>query len=191
MFQKAKTHLETAKQLGPEGKMYARWLQKAEAEIAKMPKAISVPKETTAAEKAAQARMQPAEELHIPDAPKPVLRFDWYQSLTHVNIDIYTRDCTAETAPVDIHEDMVHITAQLGEGREHQQHWCLWSKILPDESKVDYLKPKISIHLKKTKQEKWKDLEGDGSGVGTPAGLLDDSMRFKREFEREREMREI
>jgi len=178
-FKEAKSHLEKAHSLDPEGTVYTQWLKRTDDELGKMPKPLVVPMEPTAEEKAAQANMQPAEELRLPDQPKPALRFDWYQSLTHVNIDIYKRDCTEADAPVDIHEDMVQITAQLGEGREHQQHWPLWSKVVPAESKVEYLKPKISIRLKKAKQENWKDLEGDGTGVGTPAALLDDSVPIK------------
>eukprot|EP00834_Sanchytrium_tribonematis_P004148 NODE_188_length_13518_cov_0.721142.p8 type:complete len:307 gc:universal NODE_188_length_13518_cov_0.721142:4329-5249(+) len=81
-------------------------------------------------------------------------RFDWYQSLHTVHVSIFAKNVKQEACKCDIKETRVSIKAS-----NLYFDVDLFQEICPSESKLEILKSKVELTLKKKSGMSWPSLE--------------------------------
>ncbi|XP_051163091.1 protein SGT1 homolog [Leptopilina boulardi] len=91
--------------------------------------------------------------------PTPKIRHDWYQTETHVFINILTKN--AENVKVHTSEIALSVSTKLPNGNDYSLELDLAHHIVPDQSSHKVLASKIEIKLKKRDGHRWTNLEGN------------------------------
>ena len=215
-FESAKTAFETGKGLAADAKKFNMWIRKCDVELedagvstkpaaaaapatkpaAVVPSAasIAVPSSpatanaTAASATAGSAAPAPAAEG---DRPAPRFRHEWFQTDTHVNVDVFAKGIKKPALDVAFGERSLCVTIKLDTGSEFVLDLELADKIVVAESSYDLLSTKIEIKMKKSQVARWKTLENTGeaatqawdSHLGSdksgPAGLYPSSRGAK------------
>jgi len=96
--------------------------------------------------------------------PVPKISHDWYQTETHVVIEVRIKKLTGDMVKIDMGETNLSVTAKLpGSGSEYSLELDLAHPILHLQSSYKIMSTKIEIKLKKAEGVRWASLEGDGS----------------------------
>lgn len=92
--------------------------------------------------------------------PLSTYRRDWYQSPSHVTIDLFARDTQADQLSVAVTSGS-HFELRLRVDRRSEYHLSLelCEPVVADSIKVAHYKSKIEIRLEKTRPSHWKTLE--------------------------------
>ena len=107
-------------------------------------------------------------------APRAPARFpsDWYQSLTHVTIEVMVKGVKAEQVSQDLSARSVALEVRLSEQETVSFEWDLFGAIDPAQSVLKVLPMKLELRLKKADESQhWPALEataGAGAGAGAP-----------------------
>uniref|UniRef100_A0A6B2L6B7 CS domain-containing protein n=1 Tax=Arcella intermedia TaxID=1963864 RepID=A0A6B2L6B7_9EUKA len=110
---------------------------------------------------AAQPAPQPAK-----PAPKSAVRYEWYQTETHVTVTIYLKNVKKEDASVQFQDQHLDVAIQnVPVTNEYRLNVELSDKIITGECVYTVLGTKIEIKLKKSKPAKWPALENTGTQV--------------------------
>lgn len=96
------------------------------------------------------------------DKPAPRYRHEWFQTDTHVSVDLFAKGVKPQNLKVAIEEQNLNITIQLDAGSEFVLDLELADKIVVAESKYELLSTKIEVKLKKARVARWKTLENTG-----------------------------
>eukprot|EP01105_Mastigella_eilhardi_P005500 TRINITY_DN17199_c0_g1_i1.p2 TRINITY_DN17199_c0_g1~~TRINITY_DN17199_c0_g1_i1.p2 ORF type:complete len:402 (+),score=132.41 TRINITY_DN17199_c0_g1_i1:87-1208(+) len=113
--------------------------------------AAPVPVQAVAAAAAAPA---PAP---APTAPK--VRHEWYQTPTHVIVEVFARGVKDQDLRVVFGERTLAVTLQLGEGREYALDFDLCGAVVPAESAWTIFAVKVEIRMKKQQPGPWAGLQ--------------------------------
>jgi len=103
--------------------------------------------------------------------PVPKISHDWYQTETHVVVEVRIKKLSADQCKVDMGETTLSVTIKLATGSDYSLELDLAHPILPLQSSYKIMSTKLEIKLKKAEGVRWAALEGDGS-VPLPGGSL-------------------
>jgi len=96
---------------------------------------------------------------------KPKIRHEWFQTATHVTVEVFVKGRKKEQVKVDFQARALEVVVGLEGGTEYQLNLDLADEIVPAESKYEVLSTKIEIKLKKTRPSKWEMLEAPANQV--------------------------
>eukprot|EP01096_Ripella_sp_DP13-Kostka_P014286 TRINITY_DN6409_c0_g1_i2.p1 TRINITY_DN6409_c0_g1~~TRINITY_DN6409_c0_g1_i2.p1 ORF type:complete len:376 (+),score=154.54 TRINITY_DN6409_c0_g1_i2:78-1205(+) len=92
--------------------------------------------------------------------PKPKVRHEWYQTPTHVTVEVYQKGVKKEDAEITFSEEELHISIKLSASSEYSLDLSLCDKISPQDTVVSFLSTKVEVRLKKANEgTKWTALE--------------------------------
>ncbi|XP_054718585.1 protein SGT1 homolog [Uloborus diversus] len=91
----------------------------------------------------------------------PNVKYDWYQTETHVVINILVKQIKAENVRIDIVDSKLNCTATLADGTGFFLNLNLAHDVQPNQITWKVLSMKIEIKLKKVEALMWKTLEDD------------------------------
>ena len=97
-----------------------------------------------------------------PPQPKPApcsVKYQYYQSATHLTVSVLAKNQTPETCEVKIEPKFLAVRV-VRDGAEmmHVIHGELYDDVVPEECAVKYLATKVDIRLKKKEAFQWNDL---------------------------------
>jgi len=95
--------------------------------------------------------------------PVPKVSHDWYQTETHVVVEVRIKKLSADVCNIDMEETSLSVSAKLPTGSEYSLELDLAHPVLPLQSSYKIMSTKIEIKLKKAEGVRWTVLEGDGS----------------------------
>jgi len=92
--------------------------------------------------------------------PTPKYRHDWYQSTTHVTIEVFIKKVTKEDAEITFRNDevIISIVPPNDKDYKYELQLPLCGGIVPPESTVTYKSTKIALQLKKAEPSNWPTL---------------------------------
>lgn len=134
---------------------------------------------TSGADNGTSARTAPANH-NEQEAVKPInkARVEWYQSTSHVNIDIYAKKVIKDESIVSFQENAVDIKLRLPEAEDYIYKKQLFSGIVPSESSWNVNRFKVEIRLKKIRLgEKWKALDTQAEILSVQAQAGQESIK--------------
>jgi len=105
------------------------------------------------------------------EMPVPKISHDWYQTETHVVVEVRIKKLTGDLVKVEMGDTTLSVTAKLPTGSEYSLELDLAHPILPLQSSYKILSTKLEIKLRKCEGVRWSVLEGDGSAP-LPGGAL-------------------
>lgn len=140
------------------------WLRKCDAELSgeqllvtPSTKASSFDKKP---EKTESQAVQPQETSSVDAKPSSAIRHQWYQSATTVNLSIFVKNRQRSDIDVDFNEDSLYCGVKLPNNEDFVMDLSLFSKIIPEKSKVEVGAVKVVIQMEKaTEGESWGSLE--------------------------------
>lgn len=91
-------------------------------------------------------------------------KYDWYQTQTHVIVNILIKNVNKDTCKVDLTEKSLSATLKLPTGSDYSLELDLSHSIIPEKSVTKVLTSKVEIKMKKQQELQWKKLEYDGQG---------------------------
>lgn len=131
--------------------------------------------------------------------PVPKVKYDWYQTETHVILEVRIKSLKKEDVRVEFHTTALSITAKLAVGSDYSLEIDLAHPVVPDQSSFKILSTKLEVKLRKVDGERWNSLEGDGStplpgaavvpasGVGVPYASGRDWSKVEKLLDQEAE----
>lgn len=100
----------------------------------------------------------------------PEIKYQYYQSGTHMNISVLAKNLDPSDVNIDISEQHLRVYIKRGGPAEKVMDIDLFAPIVVAESKYDIRKPKVEIILKKeTPNVNWSSLEAARSAAPPPA----------------------
>lgn len=99
-----------------------------------------------------------------------VIKKDWYQSETHVYVNILGKHSSKEDCSITMDSDKVIIRAIFATGQPYTLHLQLFKNIVPDRSTYKLMSSKLEISLAKTESGRWDVLEK--AIVQPPANII-------------------
>jgi suppressor of G2 allele of SKP1 len=211
-FESAKAAFVTGKTYATDAKKFNMWIRKCDVELEEsgaMPASKSAPAPVSKPSVEASSKMDvdasPSSSVPVEkpissatassasvegEKPAPRYRHEWFQTDTHVSVDLFAKGVKASNLEVLIEEQNLTITIKLAEGSEFVLDLELADKIIVAESKYELLSTKIEVRLKKSKVARWKTLENTGEastatwdikheGTPNPASLYPSSRGAK------------
>ncbi|CAK9088918.1 Protein SGT1 homolog A (AtSGT1a) (Suppressor of G2 allele of SKP1 homolog A), partial [Durusdinium trenchii] len=165
-FERAKALLVSNASLA---KQTETWLRKCAAELEDAAPGPSVVEETPAAADPVPAPAAPSTPAAKPDTAFP---FDWFQSLTHVTIEIRAKGMPQDKVKSEITATNVSIDIELESAASTFSYdWDLFAEIDPSASRVKVMSKKIEVRLKKADANvQWLSLEAGSKGTTMTAG---------------------
>ena len=85
--------------------------------------------------------------------------YDWYQTNTHVNLNIMIKNLTEADVKVRLIDETLDVTCNLANHDEYRLHFNLFKPIYVAESSWTVTPSKLEIKLKKTDRKRWQSLE--------------------------------
>lgn len=102
-------------------------------------------------------------------APKPAAKMTWYQSGSHVNMDIYAKNVNQAESKVTFNEGHLSICLKRPDGEDYVLNTSLAEKIDPAQSSWNVSRVKVEVRMKKLNGGiTWKALD-IGSRVASAA----------------------
>jgi len=130
--------------------------------------------ESKSSTEAAAAKETAAPAAPNNEMPVPKIKHDWYQTETHVIVEVRIKKLDPNDVKVDFHEVSLSVTAKLALGSDYSLELDLAHPVIPDQSSYKVLSTKLEIKLRKAEAVRWNNLEGDGSAP-LPGGALPSS----------------
>ena len=91
--------------------------------------------------------------------PGPAYKHQWYQSQSHVTIEVMAKNVDPADANFDLNSDRVVVSVRGRDGAgDYRLDVRLFGGIVPDESKCAVLGSKLEIRLRKSEAIQWGDL---------------------------------
>jgi len=112
-----------------------------------------------------------AESSSSNEMPVPKIKHDWYQTETHVIIEVRIKKLDPKDVCVEFNEVSLSVTAKLATGSDYSLELDLAHPIIPDQSSYKVLSTKLEVKLRKGEGVRWNALEGDGAAP-LPGGAV-------------------
>ena len=93
------------------------------------------------------------------------MKYDWYQSETHVVVSVLARNIKQEQLKCDIKERHLNLHVDLPSVEDCSLYLHLAHEILPSQCQIKIMSTKIEIKLKKVEGIRWNKLEYDCESV--------------------------
>lgn len=111
-------------------------------------------------EKANDAVPMESVEPSAPAVPVDNTRMQWYQSISHVNIDVYAKNVNRDGSAVDFSENAMHMRLRRPDKDDYIFDVDLAETIIPAESTWTVSRFKVEVRLKKARRATtWKSLD--------------------------------
>lgn len=164
---------------GSGAKVYGEWIKKCD-DLILVAIESAVPKEDRAPDAAnpenPRVDIPPASAApHAPaDPPAPRYKHQWYQSLSHVTLEVLAKNVKPDDASFQIDADRVRVTVANEDDPTdpYVLDLKLFGEVLPAQCKTSVGVAKLEVRLKKAEDAQWGDIvEGSGgaSGAATAA----------------------
>jgi len=114
--------------------------------------------------------------------PVPKIKYDWYQTETHVIVEVRIKGLKSEDVSVDFHDASLSVTAKLVVGSDYSLEIDLAHPIVPDQSTYKIMSTKLEIKMRKKEAVRWAALEGDGSAPVAGASLPPSNTGLKAPY---------
>jgi len=101
--------------------------------------------------------------------PLPKIKHDWYQTETHVIVEIRLKKMKNDDVKVEFCDSSLSVTAKLPTGSEYSLELELAHPISPSTSSHRVMSTKIEVKLAKVAGVRWEVLEG-ATPLPTPSG---------------------
>ena len=176
---------------------YMDWAAKCDADIVTIDATASdqaQPKVTPAPSQSARTMpMHDAAAAPKPQPPKSNVRMEWYESKTHVNIEIYAKNVVKEESVIEINDDSVKFILKRPEKEDYTFETQLFASVIPAESTWNINRFKFEARLKKLRQsDKWRSLDHDGTIVSKIVQVGVDARRMNvKKQAHDREMKKF
>jgi len=95
--------------------------------------------------------------------PTPKIKHDWYQTETHVIIEVRIKGLKADDVKVEFSDVALSISAKLPVGSEYSLEIDLAHPVVPAQSSYRILSTKLEVKIRKKEGVRWNALEGTGS----------------------------
>lgn len=95
------------------------------------------------------------------ETPRPKIKYDWYQSDSHVTITVLAKNCKPDDVKVNFTDHRFVLDAKLADGSDYNLQLDLLHAIVPDRSNFKVLPSKIEVRLAKASGDRWSGLEGE------------------------------
>ncbi|XP_019380531.1 PREDICTED: protein SGT1 homolog isoform X1 [Gavialis gangeticus] len=99
----------------------------------------------------------------------PKIKYDWYQTESHVIVTIMIKNAQKDDVNVQFSEKEMNALVKLTSGEDYNLKLVLLHSIVPEQSTFKVLSTKVEIKMKKPEAIRWEQLEGQG-----------DSPKFKQ-----------
>jgi suppressor of G2 allele of SKP1 len=98
-----------------------------------------------------------------------VYRREWFQSPSHVTVDLFIRGRSDDQVNVTVGDggESVELNVALDDGSAYTMPLSLAGKVEPSAVKASALRTKIELRMKKAAVERWQTLEREGDGATT------------------------
>ncbi|XP_065345301.1 protein SGT1 homolog [Cloeon dipterum] len=90
----------------------------------------------------------------------PAVRVEWYQTETHVTVQLMAKKVDPEKSTIEISARLVRVDAKLQTGDEYKKDIDLSFEIIPEQSSFKIMSTKVELKLKKKDGIRWEKLEG-------------------------------
>lgn len=100
------------------------------------------------------------ESAEIQKPSGPAIKFDWYQTETHVIITILAKNVRNEKVMLQYGDRTLDVTIEISPDVTYRQHLDLSKLIVPDQCSHKIFPSKVEVKLKKRDGERWVALEG-------------------------------
>ncbi|PXF48635.1 Protein SGT1-like [Gracilariopsis chorda] len=117
---------------------------------------------------------------------KPMVktRREWYQSATHVNLDIYAKNVSKEESSVLFEKDRIRIKLKRPDTDIYVIDQQLFAPIVPSQSSWNASRFKVEVKLKKSRNgETWRTLDKGARVLSAQAQAGQDSIKRRDEQE--------
>jgi len=94
-----------------------------------------------------------------PVVEKPKYRHEWFQTATHVTVEVFVKGRKKEQVKVQFQSKNIDVSMALDGGSEYNLNLDLADEIEVEACKFEVLSTKIEIKLKKSRSVKWETLE--------------------------------
>lgn len=111
---------------------------------------------------------KPAESQATSEAPKPKVRYEWFQTDDSLTMEIYAKDLKEDDVNIVFSKKNLDVTLKLGSSSEYNMDIDLAGEVQPDACKYTIRKSCVEILLKKVTSSKWKTLEFTGEDAVAP-----------------------
>jgi len=171
-YREASNTFSEALKLRPQDKGLSQWVTWCEEKITKFGEDASKPSDSQGKSEAAAAASQavadlkvsqPAEQQSSNEMPVPKIKHDWYQTETHVIVEVRIKKLKPEEVKVEFMPTSLSVAAKLATGSEYTLELDLAHPVVPDQSSYKVLSTKLEIRIRKAEGVRWAALEGDGS----------------------------
>lgn len=116
----------------------------------------------------------------IAQPPKDTVRMNWYQSATHVNVDIYAKNVQQEESTVAIEDSCINLLLKRPNAEDYVFKRELFDKIISSESTWTISRFKFEARLKKASPGgHWRALDKDAEDVSAVVQAGEESRRMK------------
>lgn len=154
--QEARACFVAGREQDPMSRQLLQWLGKCDAETETKKKTKTGSIETSPIETRTTGREEPGIDV-------PVYKHQWYQSQTHVTIEIMARDVDANDASFECSKDSVAVCVNARNANEigaspYALKLDLFGGIVPEESKFTIGKAKLEVRMRKSEPIQWSDL---------------------------------
>lgn len=150
----AKESFQNGRELDPMSRQLLQWLGKCE---------NSQTEKIT--ENKSNEKLNPNTETNPPVVPVAPYKHQWYQSQTHVTVEIMARNLTEDECSFDVTKDSIRVAVPKS---KFNLTLNLFGGVDPDESICSVRPAKIELKLKKTEPIQWTDLTSDHSKPSNP-----------------------
>lgn len=95
------------------------------------------------------------------DMPEGKLKYDWYQSDTHVTVAVMIRNLLKDETQIEFGENSVTALLKLPDGSDYKLQLVLLQAIVPASCTYNITPSKLELKLTKASSGRWAKLEAD------------------------------
>ncbi|XP_033111904.1 protein SGT1 homolog [Anneissia japonica] len=159
-YEEALKEFQEADTITPNDNNIKAWLKKCEPLVPKP----TIEEPISEKESSSQIPEAPSEptEKEIPMPPIEKQRYDWYQTETHVVINILIKKANKDDVDINYSERSVSATVKQPSGTDYSLELDLAYEVVPAKCITKVLGSKIELKMKKAEGIRWSKLQGDG-----------------------------
>ncbi|XP_064637338.1 protein SGT1 homolog [Lineus longissimus] len=155
-FPEAKSAFIEGQKLDDSNAAFKTWLRKCDAEL-------DLAKKENSGVGSSSGSDEKPKPPPMPSGQKT--RYDWYQTETHVIVNVMLKNVKQEDCNINIQTRTFSATVKQPSGSEYSLELDLAHAIDPEKSSTQILKPKIEVKLKKVDGIRWTALEGEPENI--------------------------
>lgn len=183
-YQTARAAFATGQGLDPKSKQFPSWIEKCDAKIIEEGGTLPATPAAAAAAAAAEPRATAAPPAAAPTVDLPRYKHQWYQSQSHVTLEVMAKKVDPAHADIAIGPDRVVVTINHPDDPDDPSPYVLdiplFGSVSAEESRGLVLGTKLEIRLKKAEPIQWSDITAaarKASAAPQPLNFSDPGMQ--------------